>query len=67
MGGFGGGLFVTSDNMQGTLTITDSTITGNTGGSWTSVGSGTVTNVGTAIGVNAKSISVTSSTVQGMP
>jgi hypothetical protein len=61
------GLFFTSDNMMGTLTITDSTMTGNTGGSWTSVTSGSVTNVGTAVGVNAKSITVTNSTLQGDP
>ena len=63
---FGGGLFFTSDDMSGTLTITDTTITGNTGGSWTNVTTGSVTDVGTAIGVNAKSITVTNSTVQGM-
>jgi len=65
--GFGGGLFFTSNNMMGVLTITDTTITGNTGGSWTNVSTGSVKNVGTAIGVNAKSISVTSSTLQGYP
>jgi hypothetical protein len=64
---FGGGLFFTSDDMMGTLAITDSTVTGNTGGSWTNVSSGSVTNVGTAIGVNAKSISVMNSTLQGDP
>jgi hypothetical protein len=64
---FGGGLFFTSDNMMGTLTITDSTMTGNTGGSWTNVTSGSVTNVGTAVGVNAMSITVTNSTLQGVP
>ena len=63
---FGGGLFFTSDDMSGTLSITDTTITGNTGGSWTNVTTGSVTNVGTAIGVNAKSITVTNSTLQGM-
>jgi hypothetical protein len=63
---FGGGLFFTSDDMSGTLTITDTTITGNTGGSWTNVTTGSVTNVGTAIGVNAKSITVKNSTLQGM-
>jgi len=63
---FGGGLFFTSDNMAGVLTITDTTMTGNTGGSWTSATSG-VQNVGTAIGVNAKSITVTNSTLQGVP
>jgi hypothetical protein len=64
---FGGGLFFTSDNMQGTLSIADTTMTGNTGGHWTSVSGGSVTNVGTAVGVNAKSITVTNSTIQGYP
>ena len=64
---FGGGLFFTSDDMKGTLTIVDTTMTGNTGGSWTSVSTGSVTNVGTAVGVNAKSITVTSSNLQGYP
>jgi hypothetical protein len=63
---FGGGLFFTSDNMAGVLTITDTTMTGNTGGSWTNATSG-VQNVGTAVGVNAKSITVTNSTLQGVP
>jgi hypothetical protein len=61
---FGGGLFFTSDDMMGILTITDTTMTGNTGGHWTNVSTGSVTNVGTAIGVNAKSITVTNSTLQ---
>ncbi|MEP7051913.1 MAG: hypothetical protein ABJB12_16225 [Pseudomonadota bacterium] len=67
MNGFGGGLFFTSNNLMGVLTITDTTMTGNTGGSWTNVSTGSVTNVGTAVGVNAKSISVTHSTLQGYP
>jgi hypothetical protein len=66
-GGFGGGLFFTSDNMMGTLTIVDTTMTGNTGGSWTNVTTGSVKNVGTAIGVNALSITVTDSMLQGYP
>ena len=61
---FGGGLFFTSDDMMGVLTITDTTMTGNTGGHWTNVSGGSVTDVGTAIGVNAKSITVTNSTLQ---
>ncbi|HEX3901578.1 MAG TPA: hypothetical protein VH853_01940 [Polyangia bacterium] len=61
---FGGGLFFTSDDMMGVLTITDTTMTGNTGGHWTNVSSGSVTDVGSAIGVNAKSITVTNSTLQ---
>ena len=63
---FGGGLFFTSDDMNGILSITDTTMTGNTGGHWTMVSGGSVTNVGTAIGVNAKSITVANSTLQGM-
>jgi hypothetical protein len=63
---FGGGLFFTSDDMMGVLTITDTTMTGNIGGSWTNATSG-AQNVGTAIGVNAKSITVTNSTLQGVP
>jgi hypothetical protein len=63
---FGGGLFFTSDDMQGLLSITDTTMTGNTGGHWTNVSGGSVTNVGTEVGVNAKSITVSNSTLQGM-
>jgi hypothetical protein len=66
-GAFGGGLFFTSNDMGGTLSIADTTMTGNTGGHWTVVGSGSVTNVGTAVGTNAKSITVTNSTLQGYP
>ncbi|MDP8998748.1 MAG: hypothetical protein M3O46_01405 [Myxococcota bacterium] len=64
---FGGGLFFTSDDMIGTLTITDSTMTGNTGGHWTTAATGSVMSAGTAVGVNAKSITVTNSTLQGYP
>jgi PA14 domain-containing protein len=64
-GAFGGGVFMTSNDFSGTLTIRDSIITGNTGGSWTQVKEGSVTNLGTAFGVNAKSASVQSSTLQG--
>jgi hypothetical protein len=64
---FGGGIFFTSDKMAGTLTITDTTMTGNTGGSWTNVSTGSVKNVGTAVGVNAKSITVANSMIQGYP
>ena len=63
---FGGGLFFTSNDFGGTLTITDTTMTGNTGGHWTQVSSGSVTNAGTAVGTNAKSITITSSTLQGV-
>jgi hypothetical protein len=63
-GAFGGGLFFTSNDMMGTLTITDTTMKGNTGGHWTNVSTGSVTNAGTAVGVNAKSITVTNSMLQ---
>lgn len=63
---FGGGLFFTSNNMAGTLTIQDTTISGNTGGYWTNVSSGSVTNAGSAVGTNCKSITITSSTIQGL-
>src|SRR6185436_3817147 len=49
-GAFGGGLFFTSNNMAGTLSITDTTMTGNTGGHWTKVSTGSITNLGTAVG-----------------
>jgi hypothetical protein len=62
---FGGGLFFTSNDMNGILSITDTTMSDNTGGSWTNVSEGAVTNVGTAVGVNAKSITVVNSTLQG--
>jgi len=64
---FGGGIFFTSNNYGGTLSIADSTITGNSGGHWTNVSSGSTTDAGTAVGTNAKSITITSSTVQGLP
>jgi hypothetical protein len=63
---FGGGLFFTSDNFAGILTITDTTMTGNAGGHWTTAHQGSVTNAGTAVGVNALSITITNSTLQGM-
>jgi hypothetical protein len=64
---FGGGLFFTSNDFGGTLAFTDTTMTGNTGGHWTSVKAGSVTNAGTAVGTNAKSITITNSTLQGVP
>jgi polymorphic membrane protein len=64
---FGGGIFFTSDDFSGTLTIQDSVVEGNTGGHWTNVKSGTVTNAGTAVGTNAKSITIANSMVQGYP
>jgi hypothetical protein len=64
---FGGGLFFTSNNYGGTLTIMDTTMTGNTGGSWTNVATGSITYAGTAIGTNCKSITIQNSTLQGYP
>jgi hypothetical protein len=61
---FGGALCFTSDNMAGTLSIIDTRMQGNTGGHWTNVSTGSVTDVGSAIGVNAKSITLTNSTLQ---
>lgn len=66
-GAFGGGLFFTSNNYEGTLTIADTVMTGNTGGHWTHAASGTVHDVGTAVGTNCKSITVQNSTLQGYP
>jgi hypothetical protein len=63
---FGGGLFFTSDNMAGVLTFADTTMSGNTGGHWTNVSTGSVTDAGTAVGTNAKSITITNSTLQGL-
>jgi hypothetical protein len=63
-GAFGGGVFMTSNDFTGTITIQDSTLTGNTGGHWTQVHSGP--DLGTAFGVNAKSSSIVNSTLQGV-
>ena len=63
---FGGGLFFTSNDMGGTLSIADTTMTGNTGGHWTNVSGGSVTNAGSAVGTNAKSITIARSTIQGL-
>jgi len=63
---FGGGLFFTSNDFGGTLTITDTTMSGNTGGHWTSVKSGSMTDAGTAVGTNTKSLSITNSKLQGL-
>jgi hypothetical protein len=65
-GAFGGGIFFTSNDFGGTLSIADSTISGNTGGHWTQVSGGSVTNAGTAVGTNAKSITLSNSAIQGV-
>ena len=36
-GAFGGGVFMTSNDFSGTISVQDSVVTGNTGGSWTQV------------------------------
>ena len=61
-GAFGGGVFMTSNDFSGTITVQDSTITGNTGGHWTQVNTGP--DLGTAFGVNAKSSTIVNSTLQ---
>jgi hypothetical protein len=61
---FGGGVFMTSNDWSGTITIRDTTITGNAGRSWTQLKEGSVTSLGTAFGINAKSATVTNSTLQ---
>lgn len=64
---FGGGLFFTSNDMNGTLLIADTIMTGNTGGSWTNTKEGDVKSAGSAVGTNCKSIRIESSTLQGVP
>jgi hypothetical protein len=66
-GAFGGGLFFTSNNYGGTLSIIDTTMTGNTGGSWTNVQMGSITDAGSAVGTNCQSITIENSTLQGYP
>jgi hypothetical protein len=61
---FGGGVFMTSNDWTGTISVIDSNVMGNTGGSWTQVMQGSVMNLGTAFGVNAKSATVTNSKLQ---
>ena len=63
---FGGGLFFTSNNFGGDLKIADTTMTGNTGGHWTQAQTGSTTNAGTAVGTNCHSVTITSSTIQGV-
>jgi hypothetical protein len=41
-------------------------MTGNTGGHWTQVHMG-MTNAGTAVGTNARSLTIFNSTLQGVP
>lgn len=65
-GAFGGGLFFTSNDFGGTLTITDTTMSGNTGGYWTVASTGTTKNAGTAVGTNCKSLTIVNSKLQGL-
>ena len=58
-----GGVFMTSNDFTGSISVQDSIVTGNTGNSWTTVSSGGP-NLGTAFGVNAKTSSVVNSTLQ---
>ncbi|MGH7285716.1 MAG: hypothetical protein ACRELY_29710 [Polyangiaceae bacterium] len=64
---FGGGVFFTSNDYSGTLSFIDVDMQGNTGGHWTNVKEGSVTNAGDAVGTNAKSITITNSSIQGVP
>lgn len=65
-GAFGGGLFFTSNNFGGDLTIIDTTMVDNTGGYWTVAQGGDVDFAGTAVGTNCKSITIDNSTLQGL-
>ena len=66
MNAFGGGLFFTSNNYGGSLSIADTTMTGNTGGRWTTAQTGSTTSAGTAVGTNCHSLTITNSTLQGL-
>jgi hypothetical protein len=61
---FGGGVFMTSNDFTGSITVMDSTVIDNTGGSWTQTHQGPA--LGTAFGVNAKSSATVNSTLQGV-
>jgi predicted outer membrane repeat protein len=63
---FGGGLFFTSNNFAGDLSIIDSTVTGNTGGHWTNVSTGNLDDAGTAVGTNCHQLFIENSTIQGL-
>jgi hypothetical protein len=63
---YGGGLFFTSNNWQGTLSFINTTMTGNSGGHWTIASTGATQNAGTAVGTNCKSLTIQNSTLQGL-
>ncbi len=67
MGAFGGGLFFTSNNMAGDLSIIDTTMMGNTGGSRTNVATGSMNNAGSAVGTNCHSLTIQNSNPSGRP
>lgn len=66
-GAFGGGLFFTSNDWKGALSIIDTEMTGNSGGSWTLVSTGATNNAGSAVGTNCYSLTIRNSTLQGLP
>ena len=63
---YGGGLFFTSNDLGGTLTISDTTMTSNTGGHWTQVAAGSTKDAGTAVGTNTKSLTIKGCNLQGL-
>jgi len=63
---YGGGLFFTSNDFGGSLSIIDTTMTGNTGGHWTQVSTGSTKDAGTAVGTNTKSLTIKSCNLQGL-
>lgn len=65
-GAFGGGLFFTSNDFGGDLSIIDTTMAGNTGGSWTVVATGATDYAGTAVGTNTHSLTIVNSDLQGL-
>lgn len=65
-GAFGGGLFFTSNDFGGDLTIRDTVMMGNTGGHWTVVQMGSTTDAGSAVGTNCRSLTIENSTLQGL-
>jgi hypothetical protein len=62
-GGNGGAIYQDGGSATNIILCGD-TITGNTGGSWTILQQGSVTSLGSAFGINAKSGTVTNSTLQ---
>ncbi|MBX7081525.1 MAG: hypothetical protein K1X88_20155 [Nannocystaceae bacterium] len=65
-GAFGGGLFFTSNDFGGDLSIIDSSMQQNTGGSWTQAQTGDLHDAGTAVGTNCHSLTIVNSSLQGL-